>query len=83
MSSRKALTEKQRPDILIANRHACCICAESGGQIHHINGDPSDNTPENLAVLCLPHHDKATSLDIRVSKLEEGIKENKNRKIVN
>ncbi len=61
MSSRKALSEKQRAEILIANRHACCICGEQGVQIHHINGDPSDNKPDNLAVLCLSHHDKATS----------------------
>ena len=61
MSSRKALNEKQRTDILIANRHACCVCGDPGVQIHHINGDPSDNVHENLAVLCLPHHDKATS----------------------
>jgi hypothetical protein len=30
-------------------------------QIHHINGDSSDNSWENLAILCHPHHDKATA----------------------
>lgn len=29
--------------------------------MHHINGDNSDHRPENLAVLCLDHHDKAHS----------------------
>jgi hypothetical protein len=45
---------------MIANQHACCICGKSGVQIHHINSDPTDNRAANLAVLCLPHHDKAT-----------------------
>src|ERR1044072_1158632 len=49
-----------RSHIMIANQHACCICGKSGVQIHHINSDPTDNRAANLAVLCLPHHDKAT-----------------------
>jgi hypothetical protein len=49
-----------RAQILIANQHACCVCGKSGVQIHHINSDPTDNRSANLAVLCLPHHDKAT-----------------------
>lgn len=38
-------------------------------QIHHINGDPSDNHSENLAVLCLEHHDEATSFTGLTAKL--------------
>ncbi len=30
-------------------------------QIHHIDGNASNNEEANLAVLCLPHHDKATA----------------------
>jgi hypothetical protein len=56
------LTDQQRSELLIANQHACCICGDAGVQIHHINGDPSDNRPANLAVLCLHHHDEATSV---------------------
>ena len=51
----------QRSRVLIANRHACCVCGRGGVQIHHINADPSDNADDNLAVLCLEHHDKATA----------------------
>lgn len=50
-----------RSKLLINNQHACCVCGKSGVQIHHINGDHSDNKPSNLAVLCLPHHDVATA----------------------
>jgi hypothetical protein len=49
-----------RSQVLIANQHACCICGRPRVQIHHINGDPTDNKPANLAVLCIPHHDEAT-----------------------
>ena len=59
---RKKLTSTLKNDILIANRHACCVCGKGGVQIHHINGNPSDNRRANLAVLCaVPHHDKATA----------------------
>lgn len=58
---RKKINTSQRSKILIANRHCCCVCGKGGVQIHHINGDNSDNRSENLAVLCLEHHDKATS----------------------
>lgn len=47
--------------VLLANRHACCVCQRGDVQIHHINGDNSDNEERNLAVLCLSHHNKATA----------------------
>ncbi len=57
---RTPIPDPLRSQILIANQHACCICGHAGVQIHHINGDPADNRQPNLAVLCIPHHDKAT-----------------------
>lgn len=58
-----------RSQVLIANQHACCICGRPGVQIHHINGDPTDNRPANLAVLCIAHHDEATSVTGLSAKL--------------
>ena len=55
------LNPKRRSEILLLNNHLCCVCGRGGVQIHHINSDSSDNRLENLAVLCLDHHDKATS----------------------
>jgi 5-methylcytosine-specific restriction endonuclease McrA len=50
-----------RSQILLTNKHLCCVCREGGLQIHHINSDASDNSLENLSVLCLKHHDMATA----------------------
>jgi hypothetical protein len=61
MSRRLDIPPAQRSRLLIANRHACCVCGQGGVQIHHINSDPSDNADDNLAILCLEHHDKATA----------------------
>jgi hypothetical protein len=38
----------------------CCVCRERGKatQIHHIDEDPSNNAPVNLAVLCLECHNQ-------------------------
>lgn len=63
--------KKQRttipPDVtaqlLFQNRHRCCICHKprKAVQIHHIDGNPSNNAPENLAVLCVDHHSQVSS----------------------
>ncbi|MBA7668996.1 hypothetical protein ES703_77119 [subsurface metagenome] len=49
--------------IMFSNNHTCCICRIKGKhvQIHHIDGDSSNNTMENLAILCLECHSKVTS----------------------
>lgn len=41
----------------------CCICEvrDKPLQIHHIDGNPSNNASSNLVPLCLDHHDKASS----------------------
>jgi len=44
----------------------CCLCQYVGdlpprpqsGQIHHIDGDPSNSAIENLVWLCLEHHEE-------------------------
>lgn len=45
-------------DVLFLSNHTCCVCREPGRpvQIHHIDDDPSNNSIDNLAVLCLFCH---------------------------
>jgi hypothetical protein len=71
-SERIAIPDSVRTRVLLANRHACCICQKIDVQIHHIDGDNSNNVEDNLAVLCLPHHDKATAPPTLTAKLRPG-----------
>ena len=45
-------------DVLFRSDRTCCVCHKAGKQvqIHHINDNPADNDPVNLAVLCLECH---------------------------
>src|SRR5882724_10037352 len=57
---------KRREDIpkalaaraLFLSDRICCVCRIRGKpvQIHHIDDDPSNNSPNNLAVLCFDCH---------------------------
>jgi len=49
-------------EVLFANRHRCCVCHEPRKpvHIHHIDENPGNNDPGNLAVLCLDHHSDVT-----------------------
>lgn len=64
-------------NVLIKNRHCCCVCQRDGiGQeviIHHIDGNNSHNTLLNLAVLCLVHASMADA-GLRKGKLGSGKK---------
>ena len=50
------------------SRRRCCVCfglhRDDGvkkGQIGHLDGDPNNNEPDNLAWLCFDHHDEYDS----------------------
>jgi len=49
--------------VLVTSAHTCCKCEERGApiQIHHIDENPANNDPDNLAVLCLRCHDETQS----------------------
>lgn len=43
----------------------CCVCPNPrplGDHLHHIDGDPSNNTIDNLVLLCFRHHDEASRI---------------------
>lgn len=45
---------------MFAADRTCCVCRDRGRpvQIHHVDEDPSNNDPANLAVMCLLCHDE-------------------------
>lgn len=61
-------TKKQRipipielsDEVLKLSDRTCCVCREKGKdvQIHHIDENPSNNSIENLAVLCFQCHNE-------------------------
>ncbi len=46
--------------LMFRSDRTCCVCHDRGQpiQIHHIDENPSNNNPDNLAVLCLHCHDE-------------------------
>jgi hypothetical protein len=55
--------------LLISCGRRCCICfglyndfSVKRGQIAHLDQDPANSDPDNLAFLCLPHHDEYDSV---------------------
>ena len=66
--------------MLLASRRRCCLCFflnnltdARKGQIAHLNHNPSVSRFENLAWLCLEHHDEydSTTSQSRALTLEE------------
>jgi hypothetical protein len=64
--------------ILVKNRHCCCICQRDGlGKeiwIHHIEGDNSHNVISNLAVLCVSPHASQADAGLIPGKVGSGKK---------
>lgn len=56
--NRVSIPPQIRDDVVFASDRTCCICRqpERPTQIHHIDEDPSNNDPDNLAVLCMVCH---------------------------
>ena len=60
---RKSIPPKTERNLLIRNKHCCCICQKDGhGKeilLHHIDGNNRNDAARNLAVLCLIHASQA------------------------
>lgn len=64
MTNRQIISSKIETEVLVKSARRCCLCyglngdfSEKRGQIAHIDRDPSNSCFENLAYLCLDHHD--------------------------
>lgn len=75
---RKPLSPILERQILVKNRHCCCICQKDGiGKevwIHHIDGNNSHNIISNLAVLCVSPHASLADAGLKTGKLGSGKK---------
>ena len=47
-------------EILVSSDRTCCVCRQPRNslQLHHIDGNPANNDPQNIAVLCVQCHDE-------------------------
>lgn len=68
MGDRPKIPPEIVADIVTACRRRCCLCfalrsdvGERAGQIAHLDHDPSNNAPDNLAFLCLDHREEYDS----------------------
>lgn len=54
------IPEDVASEVIFLSDKTCCVCREKGKtvQIHHLDEDPSNNSKDNLAVLCLECHDQ-------------------------
>lgn len=59
MAPRVDIPEPLRREIMWSTNNRCCVCQTPFFQIHHVDGDASNNDPDNLAPLCPNCHDQA------------------------
>ena len=70
MKKREKIPPKIESQLLLANRHACCVCQNPHIQIHHIDENPNNNDLSNLAILCIEHHNFASMKGGMTKKLK-------------
>ena len=68
--TRKSVPKATKDLVLREFNHRCAICGIDKPQIHHIDEDPGNNSPENLLPLCpnchlLDQHDPTSTVDQR------------------
>jgi hypothetical protein len=63
LNQKVPISPKIAAEVLFLNRHTCCICHDEykDVEIHHIDGDNSNNLISNLAVVCSQHHSDVES----------------------
>jgi hypothetical protein len=66
---RKPITQKERTRLLVRARGRCERCDEELDdmvpQIHHVDGNPRNNSPSNLEVLCPNYHSVSPECEAR------------------
>jgi hypothetical protein len=61
MTNRKTkIPSKVEAEVMFKSHLQCCVCQEKGDHIHHLDANPSNNSIDNLVLLCFNHHNEAT-----------------------
>jgi hypothetical protein len=81
--ARKAIPDATQASILLKSRRRCCLCfwlkgedEVKKGQLAHLDGDNENAAEDNLAFLCLEHHDEYDS----IPRLSKGLREQEVRR---
>ena len=70
---RVPIPKRLEREVLFRNQSVCCICGKRGVQIHHIDGNPANNSISNLCVLCIEHHAEASSKSTMTKALDAAL----------
>ncbi|MCH8149149.1 MAG: HNH endonuclease [Planctomycetes bacterium] len=59
--TRTPIPDALAAEVMFASDRTCCVCRDPNRktEIHHIDGDPSNNDRSNLAVVCKDDHSEA------------------------
>ena len=67
--ARMKVPSQVEKSVLVLSRRRCCLCfglagdlGQKSGQIAHLDRNRTNNSIDNLAFLCLPHHDEYDSV---------------------
>lgn len=79
MTRRKQIPQKTQDEIITQSGRKCCLCfgidsdySEKKGQIAHLDQNPENDDIDNLAWLCLDHHDEYDSITSQSKGLTTG-----------
>jgi len=61
VKTRTAVPGDLKSEILSRSNNRCCVCQTPFVQLHHIDGDPSNNDIDNIAAVCPNCHTQAHS----------------------
>lgn len=69
---RKKIPARTEAEVMFQSDLQCCVDQKRGVHIHHIDGNPGNNSSNNLALLCFECHDRATITGSLSKKLSAG-----------
>jgi len=71
--TRKKVPTEIADEVIYRSDRLCAVCEAPGRQIHHIDGNASNNDFDNLILLCHEHHDEATAKRKLSRRLSKGV----------